>query len=160
MHTPHKYFANHGSEKMIFDVRMGPQALVHNDTIYIVYQANEHDIAAHPHIIAYDSGTKSWSDPVKLGDNTKYDHHFAPILWIDDDEHLHVLYGCHITPGTHLVSREAGSILEWDEGPPIAKTISYPTVLRVSDKQWVLFYRALGHLGFWAYRTSQDGGYS
>src|SRR5262245_22236808 len=118
-----KHFANYGSEKMIFDVRMGPQALFHTGMIYIVYQANQQDFAAHPHIIMYNYGTKSWSHPVKLGENPgKYDHHLAPILWIDDSDHLHVLYGCHLTAGTHLISRKPGATDEWEEGPRIAKS--------------------------------------
>ncbi len=154
-------FARYGSEKMFFDSRMGPQALHHNEVIYIVYQANEQGIAAHPHMIAYNCITRSWSKPVKLGENpAEYDHHFAPILWIDANERLHVLYGCHLTPGTHLVSRKPREIEEWEEGPPIAKSISYPTVVQASDNRHVLFYRALGHLGFWNFRVSNDGGFS
>ncbi len=158
--TP-RHFAEFGSEKMIFDVRLGPQAVCHDDIIYIVYQANPHGLATHPHIIAYDRRARSWSRPVRLGENPpRYDHHLAPVLWIDDQDHLHVLYGCHLTPGTHLVSRKPRAIDEWTPGPPIANSISYPTLVRAHDNTLVLFYRALGHLGFWAYRTSGDGGYS
>jgi len=161
MHAKRHHFAEHGSEKMIFDVRLGPQALCHDDVIYIVYQANPHGLAAHPHIIAYDRRARSWSEPVQLGENPpKYDHHLAPVLWIDDDDCLHVLYGCHLTPGTHLVSRRPRAIDEWIQGPRIAGSISYPTLVRAYDNTLLLFYRALGHLGFWAYRTSNDGGYS
>lgn len=35
-----KPFATHGTEKMIYDARMEPQALMHKDVLYIVYQAD------------------------------------------------------------------------------------------------------------------------
>jgi hypothetical protein len=155
------HFADHGSEKMIFDARMGPQALYHDDTIYAVYQANPDGFPAHPHLRAYDCRTRTWSRVVRLGENPpRYDHHLAPVVWMDDAEHLHVLYGCHITPGTHLIARRSRVIDDWREGPRIAASISYPTVVPVHGGRLLLFYRGLGHLGFWAYRTSGDGGHS
>ena len=56
-----KPFACHGSEKMIYDIRMGPQAVCYNDVIYIAYQANPDGPEAHPHIITYDLGSEKWS---------------------------------------------------------------------------------------------------
>ena len=155
------HFAEYGTEKMIFDVRQGPQAICHDDIIYVVYQANQHEQIAHPHIAAYDRSTRRWSDPKQIGENVqRYDHHYAPIIWVDNNQYLHVLYGCHVSPGTHLVSRHPNAIHEWLPGPPIADTISYPTMLRITDGKFLFFYRALGHPGFWCYRLSEDGGYT
>ncbi len=41
--------------------------------------------------------------------------------------YLHVLYGCHSSPGTHLVSRKPASIGssldDWEVGPQIAPSM-------------------------------------
>ena len=89
------HFAEHGAEKMIYDARMQPQAVAHEGVIYIVYQANRDDFVAHPHILAYDIDKKEWTEPVRLGENDKVDHHLAPIIWIEDSGRIHVLHGCH-----------------------------------------------------------------
>jgi hypothetical protein len=44
-----------------------------------------------------------FSEPVRIGPKST-DHHYSPIIWADEEDFLHVLYGCHLTPGTHLVS--------------------------------------------------------
>ncbi len=65
--------------------------------------------------------------------------------------YLHVLYGCHSSPGTHLVSRKPASIGgspdNWEVGPEIAPSISYLT-----------FYRTKGHISSWTYKISDDRG--
>lgn len=154
-------FAEFGCEKMIYDVRMGPQALRYNDVIYIVYQANADGPEAHPHIVTYDLGNAYWSEPVRIGTVDHYDHHFAPVMWFDDDGHIHVLYNCHVVDGgTHMISGRPESIDEWREGPEIAGSISYPRLHRIEDGTLLLYYRTFGHMGYWTYRTSEDGGYT
>ena len=49
-------FANHGSEKMIYDVRMGPVAVAHEDRICVAYQSNRAGAKALPHEMVYDDG--------------------------------------------------------------------------------------------------------
>ena len=71
-------FAQYGSEKMIYDVRMGPQCLHHNGTFYVVYQANRAGGRALPHITQRAPNGESY--PV-IGDVARYYHHYAPILW-------------------------------------------------------------------------------
>ncbi|MDA3872813.1 MAG: BNR-4 repeat-containing protein [Kiritimatiellae bacterium] len=154
-------FAFHGSEKMIYDSRMGPQAVEHRGKIYIVYQANEHGHPAHPHIIVYDRQSESWSDAVRIGETEHWDHHFCPILWFDQQEHIHVLYHCHNNfGGLHLVSQQACDISKWQTAPKIAPSVSYPRVIPMADNTLLLFYRVSGHLGYWTYRLSKDGGFT
>jgi hypothetical protein len=156
-----KPFARYGCEKMIYDVRMGPMAVRFRDAIYIVYQANPNGPEAHPHIITYDLRDRRWSEPVQIGTVKRYDHHFAPILWIDE-EHIHVLFNCHGAQhgSIHMVSVLPGSTEKWHDAPEIAPSITYPHVVRIYDGKLLLFYRALGHMGYWTYQISDDGGYS
>jgi len=165
-----KPFARYGTEKMLYDVRMGPQAVYHKEMIYIVYQANPEwsknsskPLRGDPYIITYNLESRTWSEPIRVGKVPRRDHHFAPILWFDKEEHIHILYGCHTRSGggTHLVSKEPLEIQEWKQiDRPIWKSISYPRILHLSDGRLLLYYRAFGHQGYWTYQMSSDGGYS
>ena len=157
-----KPFARYGCEKMIYDVRMGPVALCYNDIIYIAYQANPNGPEAHPHIITYDLQGQRWSKPIQMGKVARYDHHFAPVLWFDHEAHIHVLFHCHSAQhgAIHVVSTHPESVEEWAEAPEIAPSISYPHTVRIYDDKLLLFYRTFGHMGYWTYQISDDGGYS
>lgn len=154
-------FARHGSEKMLYDVRMGPQCVYAGGAHYFAYQANAAGGKARPYIIRR-SADGVWGEPVDLGDVTHYDHHFAPVLWIDATQHIHVLYHCHIyeDESRHLVSERPLDITAWREAPQVAPSISYPRVIPLPGGRLLLFYRALGHMGFWTYRISDDGGFT
>ncbi|MBN2584719.1 MAG: BNR-4 repeat-containing protein [Planctomycetes bacterium] len=151
-------FAEHGCEKMIYDARMGPVAVADGDRIVIVYQAAEEGLPGHPHIVAYDRRAERWSKPIRLGTAAGLDHHFAPILWLDGAGHWHVLFDCHFSPGTHLVSQRPHDVADWTPAEPIAASITYPSQWRLADGRHLLVYRVEGHLGYWIYRLSDDGG--
>lgn len=163
--TPHESFrpfARHGCEKMLYDLRMGPHMVRLADTLYIVYQANECEVSADPFIIAYDIPTQHWSEPVKVGDAARpeFDHHNCPVLWIDTSEHLHVLFNCHGGEGTHRISVQPRSIESWCDGPAVSPSISYPHAFHLPDGRICIYFRVFGHMGYWAYSISRDGGYS
>jgi hypothetical protein len=154
-------FAENGSLKMLYDNRMYPQALEHDGTIYMVWRGEK----GLPYIRSYDPSTGEFSDPFMLLegrtdgiDAKKYasDHHFAPVVWVDVKSHLHVLFGCHNTAGTHLVSARPNDIAEWTEGSGISEIMSYPKVHRIYDGKTLVYFRYTGHLGFWTYRVSDD----
>ncbi len=148
----------HGSEKMIYDVRMGPQGLHHDGSCYVAYQAKAAGGCAHPHVIRRDPDG-AWSKPVRVGTVAKSNHHLAPIIWLDDRGHFHVLYNCHFShnESRHRVSSRPLDITRWKDGPLLAPSISYPRVLAAPDGRRVLYYRVLGHMGYWTYRLSDDG---
>lgn len=154
-------FARHGSEKMLYDVRMGPQCWRLGGEHFIAYQANPAGAKALPHIIRRNAAG-AWSDPVVLGDVPHYDHHFTPVLWADAAQHFHILYNCHIyqNESRHLISEKPLDIAAWREGPLVASSISYPRIFPIPDGRLLLFFRALGHMGFWTYQLSEDGGLS
>lgn len=152
-------FGRHGSEKMVYDVRMGPQCLHDRGCFYAAYQANAAGGRALPHIICRDADGR-WSDPVVLGDVARWDHHYAPILWTDAQRHIHVLFHCHfqLNEARHMVSSSPMDITSWSDGPPLAPSISYPRMLRASASRMLFYYRSLGHMGWWTYNVSSDGG--
>ena len=93
-----------------------------------------------------------------MGDVRHYDHHFAPVLWFDSDSHLHVLYDCHGRASRHIVSEAPKTIDRWKEAPQVAESISYPRVLPLPDGRHLMYSRTFGHMGFWTYRLTEDGG--
>ncbi len=172
-------FAKHGFEKMIYDLRMGPQGVSYKENIFIVYHGNPFGQMPHPHIIKYNIAKDKWCKPVKIANasiegwqqyrhpfgpinhNKLYDHHFCPVVWIDSGGYIHVLYRCHIVDGgIHMISREPESISSWKQGPQIYNSISYPKIEFLPEGKLLLYYRVFGHMGYWAYQLSSDGGYS
>jgi hypothetical protein len=154
-------FATHGGEKMIYDVRMGPQALLHEGTLYVAYHGNPDGPESNPYLITRDVASGAWSDTQQLGSTARNDHHYCPVLWFDADDRIHVLYGCHGRDGgTHIVSTRPLSTDTWEPGPEIAPSISYPHILPMAGGRHVLYHRVQGHMGYWAYRVSPDGGWT
>ena len=178
-------FGSGGQVKMLFDVRQRPQSVYLNGKVYLIFNGGAVAGASaktKPMAVTYDSKTRQFSDVVTLGSESR-DHHHGPIIWADAEDRLHVLFGCHSTPGTHLVSRQPGSIGhsrdDWDLAAKIAPEpsypavlrdderarafsqrigLSYPTVFRVSDGRQLIYYRTGSHSSSWTYRLSSDNG--
>ena len=169
-------FGHNGSKKMLYDNRQRPQAVYLNGKVFIGYKGNAYwpktdkqrkrnDVAsAYTLLISYDPASREFSKPVQLGGATK-DHHFCPIVWADNAGHLHVLHGCHRTPGTHLISKNPGEMgtdeaSGWIKADDIAPGISYPTLFQAYDNKQVVYYRTHGHPSSWTYSLSSDNGHT
>ena len=159
-------FGKKGKFKMLYDVRQRPQSVLLHGRLFLVYNGDAtptEDLKGNacPMFISYDPKTRSFTDPVRIGPRHS-DHHYSPIIWADEKDYLHVLHGCHRTPGVHLVSSEPvgpGTVqVTWEEEAAIAPKISYPTVHRIYDQKEVLAYRNQGHSGSWTYLISNDNG--
>lgn len=155
-----------GQIKMLYDRRQRPQAVYLHDKVHIVFNAGgeagaEPKAKTRPMAVTYDPRTRTFSDVVTLGGSSS-DHHKGPVIWADANDYLHVLYGCHRTPGTHLVSKQPATIgrdIEaWDEAPKIAPGISYPTFHRIFDARQLIYYRTEGHFSSWTYRVTENHG--
>jgi hypothetical protein len=159
-------FGEGGQIKMLYDRRQRPPSVYLNGKVYIAFNAGGEKGApsnspTKPMVVQYDPQTGEFSDVVILGPGTS-DHHHGPVIWADVDDYLHILYGCHSTPGTHLISREPASIgsglEDWTTGPEIASKISYPTIYRILNNKTLIYYRTAGHISSWTYRISDDNG--
>ena len=107
-------FGEVGKFKMLYDCRQRPQAVYLKNKLYIVYNGNAKASKngrgkAHPMLIAYNPQSRSFSKLLQLGPSS-HDHHYSPIIWADEKDYLHVLFGCHGTPGTHLVSTRISQV--------------------------------------------------
>jgi hypothetical protein len=159
-------FGHGGQIKMLYDRRQRPQSVYLRNKVHIVFNAGRGDgdsprARTRPMAVTYDPRTRTFSDVVTLGRSSS-DHHKGPVIWVDRNDHLHVLYGCHRTPGTHLVSRRPATIGRdldaWNEAPEIAPGISYPTFHRIEDARQLVYYRTAGHFSSWTYRVTRDNG--
>ncbi|MBL7189999.1 MAG: BNR-4 repeat-containing protein [Phycisphaerae bacterium] len=159
-------FGQGGQIKMLYDRRQRPQAVYLNDKVHIVFngggQAGAKPKApTKPMAVTYDPVSRQFSDVVTLGSASR-DHHYGPVIWADEKDYLHVLFGCHRTPGTHLISKQPASIGtgldSWDAGAQIAPGISYPTFFRIHDDRELIYYRTDGHTSSWTYRITDDNG--
>lgn len=159
-------FGVNGKRNMLYDARQRPQSVLLHGRLYIVYNADatatkNNKGKAYPMLITYDPQTRRFTEPVRIGPKNS-DHHFSPIIWADESDYLHVLHGCHRTPGTHLISSvpvvAGASTVKWKEAPQIAPKLSYPTVSRVYGQKEVIAYRTNGHTSSWTYRISEDDG--
>jgi hypothetical protein len=159
-------FGEGGQIKMLYDCRQRPQSVYLNNNVHIVFNAGGKAGAppnspTKPMAVTYDPLTREFSEVVTLGPGDN-DHHYGPVIWADEHEFLHVLYGCHNTPGTHLLSKQSGSIGSsldcWSKAPQIARGISYPSVYRIYDNKELIYYRTEGHTSSWTYRITNDNG--
>ena len=159
-------FGVNGKRNMLYDARQRPQSVLLHGRVYIVFNADatatkNNKGRACPMLITYDPQTHRFTEPVGIGPKHS-DHHFSPIIWADESDYLHVLHGCHRTPGTHLISTKpvvaGASTVRWKEAPQIAPKLSYQTVYRVYDEKEVIAYRTNGHTSSWTYRVSEDNG--
>ena len=101
-------FGERGGIKMLYDVRQRPQAVYLKGTVFIAFKGggpvgHSAKPKTSPMLISYDPRSRSFSETLTVGPKTT-DHHHGPVIWADEDEYLHVLFGCHKTPGTHLIS--------------------------------------------------------
>ena len=160
-------FASGGKFKMLYDCRQRPQSVYLNGKVYLVYNGEATPTkngkgSAFPMLITYDPGRRRFSEPTRLGHDSSSDHHYSPVIWADADDHLHVLFGCHKTPGTHLISKHAvqseSTEIVWENAPQIAPKISYPAVFRIHGDKELIYYRTDGHTSSWTYRISEDNG--
>lgn len=159
-------FGEGGQIKMLYDRRQRPQSIYIGGKVHIVFNAGG-DLAAEPKVktrpmaITYDPATREFSDIVTLGKASR-DHHDGPVIWSDKNDRLHVLFGCHKSPGTHLISKQPASIgcslNDWSVASQIAPALSYPTVYQVADDRQLVHYRTFGHTSSWTYRITADNG--
>lgn len=156
-------FADNGGLKMLYDNRQYPHAVTLRDKLHVVWRGKD----GFPYCAYYDLQARAFSEPVSLIegyedeiDARKYerDHHFAPVIWSDQEGYLHTLFGCHRTTGIHLVSEKPGDSTRWRRGIDFSESISYPKIHRIYDDKTLVYTRYSGHLGFWQYHISNDGG--
>jgi hypothetical protein len=164
-------FAGGGSKKMLYDVRQRPQALYWHGKVFIGYKGHGTEAdktkrrnavaPTHAALISYDPVTRELSRPITFGKQTN-DHHDCPVLWVNQDDHLHFLYRCHNRPGHHLVNSRPGTMgkseEDWETLPDINEKVSYPSMFRLTGGRELVYFREAGHSSSWSYRITADNG--
>ncbi|MCW7079444.1 MAG: DUF2341 domain-containing protein, partial [Canidatus Methanoxibalbensis ujae] len=124
--------------------------------VFIVYQGSGYD----PYIFYYDAVNKTISSSVKVGDNPTADvrwgdAHGGPVLWIDPDGYIHVLYGGHGAPIKHSKSTNPYDISSWTLLSDFASKGTYPYPIANGSNVYVFFRKPDGYR---YYKKSTDGG--
>ena len=156
-------FAEDGALKMLYDNRMYPQAVETGGRVFMVWRGDK----GLPWVRSYDLTERTFGPPhMLLADmDAEFDHkrflrdqHYSPVIWAEDDGRLHVAFGFHRTPGFHFVSVKPGDTRKWERLPEISNSISYPKIHKIHGGKTLVYFRESGHLGFWTYRITADGG--
>ena len=151
---------------MLYDARQRPQAVYLRDRVFIGFKggaspSDSGKAKTSPMLIAYDPSSRRFSETLTLGRKTS-DHHDGPVVWADKEDYLHVLFGGHKNPGTHLMANRPADmgkdLSDWTRAPEIAPKLSYPNVFRVHGGKELVYFRTDGHSSSWTYRISDDGG--
>lgn len=156
-------FGEGGTKKMTYDRRQRPQAVLMGDEIHLVYNGGapaeaKKMVRTLPFATTYNLRTKNFSEAVQLPGSPSKDHHFGPIIWADNNDFLHVLSGCHLTPGTHVISKNPANIEKWENASQIAPSMSYPSISEIFENQRLIYYRTAGHRSSWTYSITSDEG--
>ena len=111
-------FAKNSTLKMLYDNRMYPQAVQLKGKVYFVWRGEK----GFPYVNSFDPAGRNFGQPHMLlagkeesinKKRYRNDHHYAPVIWVDARGHLHTLFGCHRTPGLHMVSTKAADHGAW-----------------------------------------------
>ncbi|WP_297089325.1 BNR-4 repeat-containing protein [uncultured Draconibacterium sp.] len=156
-------FGEGGTKKMTYDRRQHPQAVLMGDKIHLVYNGGAPEKATKlektfPFLTTYNLKTSTFSESVQLPGTVSKDHHYGPVIWVDNNDFLHVLSGCHKTPGTHVISKAKNKTEDWEIVAQIAPSLSYPSVSQIFNKQQLIYYRTGEHRSSWTYSISSDNG--
>jgi len=159
-------FGGNGQLNTTYDARQRPNCVLVGDTLFLVYNGDgsgeADDFKTKAMAVTFDMQSETFSNPVTLGPLTS-DHHNSPVIWIDEQDYLHLFHGWHNDLGKHMVSKEklsiGASISDWDysEHVPSSK-MSYPWFTRIYDNKKLVVYRTDGHISSWTYRISSDDG--
>ena len=159
-------FGEGGQIKMTYDARQRPNCVYHDGIIYLVFNAGAAESAtgkskSKPMAVAFNVASEEFSRIVSLGSESR-DHHDGPVIWVDTEEKLHVLYGWHHDLGKHLISNQpyniGSGLTNWSAAPAPSSKMSYPWMSRIYDDKQLVFYRTDGHYSSWTYRISGDNG--
>ena len=85
-------------------------------------------------MLSFDPKLELLSPSIQLGEKASGDHHYCPIIWADNSDFFHVLYGCHSSAGTHLISKKADigeNATHWTKASQIRHSLS-PNPLQAS----------------------------
>ena len=118
-------FAKNGTLKMLYDNRMYPQAVQLGKRVFFVWRGEQ----GFPYVNSFDPAERTFgrqhmllSGKEESINKKRYrnDHHYAPVIWADARGHLHALFGCHRTPGLHMVSAKPADHSAWLVGAGVA----------------------------------------
>jgi len=134
--------------------------------IFLIWQGADEDwnYEGDPFISYFDLDTKTWATPVRIGSNPTWtrtsppDEHGYPVIWIDADGYIHVLWGSHGVDIKHAKSQSPYDISSWTEDTFCSGPCgTYPKVFWEGNTIYV-FRRKSPDNSALTLRKSTDGG--
>ena len=134
--------------------------------IFLVWQGVDENwnYEGDPFISYFDTNTKTWATPVRIGSNPTWtrtsppDEHGHPVMWIDTDGYIHVLWGGHGVDIKHAKSQSPYDISSWNESTFCSGSCgTYPKVFWEGNTIYV-FRRKSSDTSSLTMRKSTDGG--
>ncbi|RLF07477.1 MAG: hypothetical protein DRJ69_07095, partial [Thermoprotei archaeon] len=134
--------------------------------IFLVWQGADEswNYEGDPFISYFDLNTKTWATPVRIGSNPTWtrtsppDEHGYPVMWIDGDGYIHVLWGGHGVDIKHAKSQSPYDISSWTEDTFCSGSCgTYPKVFWEGNTIYV-FRRKSPDNSTLTLRKSTDGG--
>lgn len=123
----------------------GSSAYYYNGRTYVTWQGSNED----PYVAYYDSATKTWTGPVRVGHNPlSNDDHGAPAILVDNSGYIHIMYGSHESAQQYAKSTNPEDISAWTAMPdPVSFGATYPNLVKDSSGNIYFIYRGSAHAG-------------
>lgn len=146
-----------------------PNAYYYNGRTYISFMGDldmtkpDAGVDEDIHIQYYDHDTKRWSGVWFVATNPNHDSHGAPVMWVNNTGHFHIVYGAHNQDFKHVSSTYPEDCSHWTKMPDI--DVQRGTYVQASydsgDNTVHMIYRSRGSSTdkMWIrYINSTDGG--
>jgi hypothetical protein len=146
--------ASYGAQNAVGAIIGGYSSAFYNGKTYVVFQGPQYDL----YIATYNNSTGVIEGPYWFAKGAlTNDAHGTPYIHIESDGTGHVVGNCHVTALTYAKFTGGDISTITVQTSPLA-SCSYPCIRQTSDGKLWLFYRTVGHLSPWAYKTSTDKG--
>jgi len=135
-------------ESQPFNGASSPSAYYYDGVTYAAWQGTNLAI----YVASY-TRAKGWSAPVLVDDNPlgppTNDDHGAPAIIVDNNGHIHIMYGSHDSAQKYARSTNPEDISAWTAMPdpvPSTRGATYPQLLKDSSGNLQVIYRS-GRVG-------------
>jgi hypothetical protein len=100
-------------------------------------------------VISFDYATNQWLGPFTVSDKPVYDNHGYPVLTVDSNGYLHIVYDGHQIPLKYKRSLRPNDASEWTSAEQLGQIGTYPHLFVNAQNTLFLFYRERGGYDRW-----------
>ncbi len=138
---------------------MSNKIVTHEGKTHVVWLDQIHKI----YTATYDQASKTWSQPIFVGDGT--DNHAGAAMTLDSKGHLYLAFGPHHNPMQHVKSTHPNDVSSWETLPSFGGVnATYPSLIcdrhdvlhacyrgaYERERPWGIFYQQRALTGDWS----------